>query len=91
MQEMQTALKKQDVLWKKKMQKLSSSYHDQLTEVSLYFVSHVMYSSSFLWQSISKVEALEQSVLEGSRNDVQDQGLSKRLRSLQQVQSTKLV
>ena len=38
MQEMQTALKEQDRSWQKKMNKLSTSCKDKLTDVRMYVV-----------------------------------------------------
>lgn len=86
MQELQATRKEQDKSWQRKMQKLSVSYRDQLTEVST--VRNIWYSMVvviILMQSVAKLDSLEQTILEGSKNERKDKKVSKQLKSLQQV------
>ena len=81
--EMQTTLKAQDVSWHKRMQKMATSYQDQLVKVSQSLCTwHWLFA---IVQSVAKLEALEQSILESSKSKGTDKVVTKKLHSLQLV------
>ena len=81
MLDMQRIQIEQDKSWQKKIQKLSTSYRDQLAEVSNKNIAILI---ELLWQfsmqSIAKLETLESSIESSKDNKV-----SKKLKSLQKV------
>ena len=88
-QDMQSALKKQEKVWKSRMQKLGASYLDQLKDVGYNEIILTSWCFSYLLivilKSMGKLQSLEQSLHEQKDHDSQQALLSQQLASFHQV------